>query len=253
MQVDEFLELARKRRSIRRFKPTPIPDEYVEKIIEAARWAMSGANAQPWEFIVVKDKAVKHKIVDLYAESQQRTWDIEKTRIKELRHLAFVDGPPTDSSGFEDAPVFIVVCGDPRTVQATVLITHFLPNEGGQAAHFLKNMANATMMLHLAAAALGLGSRWVSINCTMETPLKALLGVPEELTIPTVVPVGYPAYEPAPSYRRALKEIVHFERYDQSRFRTGEDIFQFLLELRRRTKPAYTMGRTQESGIEGTC
>jgi len=241
MQIDEFLELARKRRSIRRFKPDPIPDEYVGKMIEAAHWAMSGANAQPWEFIVVKDNETKYKIANLYLEGEKRTWDFEKTRIKELRHLAHTDGPPTNLPGFKDAPVFIIVCGDPRTVQATVLITHFLPNEGGPGAHFLKNMANATMMLHLAAAALGLGSQWVSINRTVETPLKALLGVPEELTIPTIVPVGYPAYEPAPPYRRELKEIIHFERYDLARFRSGDDIYEFLLNLRQRTKPAYSI------------
>ena len=45
MEIDELLELVRKRRSIRQFKPDPIPDEHVEKIIETARWAMSGANA----------------------------------------------------------------------------------------------------------------------------------------------------------------------------------------------------------------
>jgi len=47
MQIDEFLELVKKRRSIRRFKPDPIPEECVMKILEAGRWAMSGANAQP--------------------------------------------------------------------------------------------------------------------------------------------------------------------------------------------------------------
>ena len=61
MQIDQFLELARKRRTIRRFKPDPVPDEYIAKMIEAASWAASGGNAQPWEFIVIKDKETKHK------------------------------------------------------------------------------------------------------------------------------------------------------------------------------------------------
>ncbi|MFC1945211.1 nitroreductase family protein [Chloroflexota bacterium] len=94
MQIDEFLELVRERKSIRRFKTDPIPDEYVEKLIEAARWAMSGGNGQPWEFIVVKDNETKKKIVDLYTEQRQHTWDIERTRIKELMHPAHAPGPP---------------------------------------------------------------------------------------------------------------------------------------------------------------
>ena len=71
MQIDEFLDLARKRRSIRKFKPAPVPDEYIEKIIEAGRWAMSGANGQPWEFIVVKDKETIKKIVEVYHDGQK--------------------------------------------------------------------------------------------------------------------------------------------------------------------------------------
>ena len=53
MNIKDFLELAKKRRSIRHFKPDPVTEEFIEQILEAARWAMSGANGQPWEFIVV--------------------------------------------------------------------------------------------------------------------------------------------------------------------------------------------------------
>ena len=56
MDYESFLELVQKRRSIRRFKSDQIPDEYVDKIIEAGRWAPSGFNLQPWEFVVVKEQ-----------------------------------------------------------------------------------------------------------------------------------------------------------------------------------------------------
>ena len=59
MDYESLLELLNTRRSIRRFKPEPIPDEYVDKIIEAARLAPSAFNAQPWEFVVVKKKELK--------------------------------------------------------------------------------------------------------------------------------------------------------------------------------------------------
>ncbi len=238
MQSNDFFEVVRRRRSIRKFRPDPIPDEYIEKILEAGRWACSGANAQPWEFIVVKDKETKDKIVEFYAIHRKQVWDIEKTRIKELRHNAYTDAPH-GAPNFNEAPVLIVLCGDPRTAQASVLITHFLPNEGGPMAHLLKNMGNVTQIMLLAATALGLGSRWVSVNVTTEARLKVLLDVPEELTIPTIVPIGYPAYEPVPPYRRDLKEIIHFEKYDQSKYRSGDDIYNFLLTLRQRTKAAY--------------
>lgn len=239
MQYEEFLELVKQRRSIRKFKLNPIPDSYVEKMIEVARWAQSGGNGQPWEFIVVKDRDMKNEIVALIVEQNKYTWDIEKTRVKELRHPSFRGGHAKSIESFQDAPVFIVVCGDPRAVQATVLITHFLPNEGGPFAHFLKNMANATQLLNLAAASLGLGAMWVSVNRTIEPRLKDLLDVPVELAIHTIVPVGYPAYTPAPPYRRELKEIIHCESYDRSKYRSGDDIYNFILRLRQRTLSAY--------------
>ena len=244
MQIDEFLELARKRRTIRRFKPDPIPDELVEKVLDAARWAQSGGNAQSWEFIVVKDKETKKKIVDLVVDKNKYLWDIEKTRIPELRHPAFrssiegnTEGRPVVSFG--DAPVFIVVCTDPRTVQATVLGAQFMPQEGAPYGHVLKNTANATQILHLAIAACGLGSQWVTLSSTIEPRMKELLDVPPEIAVHTVVPMGYPAYQPAPGYRRELKDIVHYEKYDPAKYRSGDDIFKFLLELRRRTIPSY--------------
>ncbi|MFC1945212.1 nitroreductase family protein [Chloroflexota bacterium] len=152
--------------------------------------------------------------------------------------------PPQGPIGFKDAPVYIVICADPRPVQATVLVTHFLHNEGGPGAHFLKNMANATQILCLAAAALGLGAQWVSINRVIESRLKALLDMPEEFSIHTIVPVGYPAYEPPPPYRRELNEITHYEKYDKSKYRSNDDIYEWLRNLRQRTKLTSIQQRT---------
>ncbi len=77
MNYDAFLELVKKRRSIRRFKPDSVPDEYIEKIIEAARWAPSGANSQPWEFVVIKDQETKDKIVDLINDTKEQAYRME--------------------------------------------------------------------------------------------------------------------------------------------------------------------------------
>lgn len=237
MQIEALLELLKQRRSIRRFKPDPIPDGYLEKILEAGRWAMSGANAQPWEFIVVRDRQTRNKIAEAWLEPRRESYSIEQTHIEELRHPQFIR-PPTAPT-FTDAPVLIVVLGDRRTLQASVLSTNFLPGEGVPGAAYLKNVANATQYLHLAVAALGLGSQWVSINNMMEHSLKAILAVPAMLDIHTIVAVGYPAYEPKPAYRRELDEIVHFEQYDSRKYRSGEDVVKFVRNLRGKTESAY--------------
>ena len=238
MQIDELLELLRKRRSIRRFRSDPIPDEYVEKILESGRWAMSGANAQPWEFLVVKDKGTINKMADTWLEVGREQYAIEQTRIADLRHQRFsLDA--LETPGFKTAPVLIVVIGDRRTLQGTVLSTHFIPGEGGPGALYYKNIANATQNLHLAAAALGLGSQWVSCNSWWEQSLKTILDIPAVLDIHTIVAIGYAAYETKTQYRRELGEIVHFEKYDRGKLRSGDDVVKFLHDLRRRTKPAY--------------
>ena len=56
---DQLLSLVKERRSVRHFRPDPIPDGYVERMIEIARWAPSGFHSQPWEFVVIRDKTVK--------------------------------------------------------------------------------------------------------------------------------------------------------------------------------------------------
>jgi nitroreductase len=226
MQIDEFLELARTRRSVRRVKPDPFPEEWLNKILEAGRWGMSGGNGQPWEFIVVKNQKTKDEMARTWAELRNESSVIEMTRIEELRHP--LHAHPYELPPWKDAPVLIVVCGDWRTFQATVLSANFLTGEGGVGATYLKNMANAAQLMHLAAASLGLGSQWLSITRPWETLLRPILEVPPVLEIHSIVVVGYPAYEPPIPYRRELKEIVHYEKYDKSKYRTGEDVIKWL-------------------------
>ena len=235
MNIDDFLELAHKRRSIRRFKPDPIPDECIDKILEAARWAMSGANGQPWEFIVVKDQETKDKLADAKMEQQMLSIAMETSRVPDMRQPFYRDIPNvTPQANFNDAPVLIFVCGDPSTAQASVLNRlcdrRWVIDE---------NTANATHMIHLAAAACGLGSQWVTVNSYFEQLIKPLLGVPTIIRILNMIPIGYPAYEPKIPHRRELKEIVHYEKYDMSRYRSHEDVQEFIRKLRELSKPVY--------------
>lgn len=66
MNYDDFLQLVQKQRSIRLYKPDPLPDKYIDDILEAARFTPSGANSQPWEIVVVKDKIIKDQIVEIF-------------------------------------------------------------------------------------------------------------------------------------------------------------------------------------------
>jgi nitroreductase len=229
MPYDAFIELVRNRRSVRNVKPDPIPDEYVTKILEAGRWAMSGGNGQPWEFIVVKDQERKNEIAAAWNKTRDDLMVPERTRVEELRHPQAEPSVHTYAvPPFAHAPVLIVIVGDRRTFQATIWGGIILCGEGAMDATFFKNMGNSAMLMHLAAASLGLGSAWVSITRPHEYLLKSILKVPPVLDIHSMLAVGYPAYETPPGHRRELSEIVHHEEYDQTKFRTAQDIIEWL-------------------------
>jgi len=244
MPIDDFLNLVHTRRSIRRFKPDAVPQDILEKILETGRWAMSGANAQPWEFVVVRDATTRAKLAESWFESHKDMYAIEQTRIPELRLTPLREF--ATSAAFKDAPVLIVVVGDRRTYQATVLGANFLVTEGSADAIYLKNMANATQNLHLAAAAAGLGAMWISITRVWSDAIKRILDIPDMLEVHTMVALGDPAYEPKPASRRQLSDIVHFDKYDTGKYRSAEEIQKFLYGLRKSTETPYKQGYMPE-------
>lgn len=231
MGFEEFEKVVKGRRAIRKFKPDPIPDEYINKILDVARWAPSGANAQPWEFIVVKDPEMIKKIQKLHIEldfKRSRVW--EATRREDLRHWAAVSKDP----GIGGAPVIIVPIGDVRGTFASVVAIHVMYYSRN-----LENMTNVTLLIHLAAQALGLGARWVTLEEPSMGPFRNLLGIPEIYHIYSIVPIGYPAYEPAPGYRRELSDMLHSDRYDKSKYRSDEQIIEYIASLRKATRKGY--------------
>ena len=61
----DIIDVITSRKSIRRYKPDPIPDEMIDKILEAGRWAPTGENYQPWRLIVIRDQETRNRIGDL--------------------------------------------------------------------------------------------------------------------------------------------------------------------------------------------
>lgn len=171
---DKLLKHIRKRRSIRRFTTDPVPVDITDKLIEAARWAPSAGNLQPWYFYVVRDAAAKHCLADA-AFGQ--------------RFLA-------------DAPVCIVVCAEPRRSAR-------IYGRRGEELYCIQDTAAAAQNILLAAADYGLGSCWV--GAFDEDRVRACLGVPGSLRPVAIITVGYPAdgEHPIPS-RRELESIVSY-------------------------------------------
>lgn len=229
MEYESFLKLVQDRRSVRSFKPDPIPDDYVDKIIEAARWAPSGANSQPWEFIVIKDQGTKDRIATLAVEQGEYGRKVELTRKEDLRF----GGPtsPVRDPAYKNAPVFILVCGDPRTKEAYPLLTMLTRGDS----HFASSLASAFLYMTLAATTLGLASQWVSATGSpyVKPLLQELLSIPGKMEIYDMLVLGYPGYEPKPRFVREKAEMVHYGQFDRARYRSDEQIRQYITALRK--------------------
>lgn len=237
--IDGFLELARTRRTVRGYQQKEVPGEYIDKILEAARWAPSGANSQPWEFVVITDPEMRRRIVDLFIKAAETTREIENAARPNATHAI-------GSTGFQHAPVFILVLGDRRVNQSFPVQTQ---HEKGEQ-HFITGLASATLMIHLAATTLGLGAQWVSAAGSpyMSTLIKSWLGIPQHLKVYDMVTIGYPTKQPQPPPRRPLEEIVHRETYSQERERTEADIQRFLMQQTRLGRFGLASAAQQRAG-----
>jgi nitroreductase len=207
MNIDELLTLMRERRSIRAYKPDPVPEEYIEKILEAGRWAPSSANSQPWDFIVIQDRKVKEKVHSVILDA------IEK--IKTLRDFPFLK---TFTAAYVlDAPINIVVCGDPRFIH--VALTHGIDSQIEQFS-FLGSASLAIQNMILATHCLGLGSD--VFTSIFPDKIKKVLGIPDPLRVICILPIGFPAEKPDVRYRRETSEFTHQDLYDLKKMRPDE-------------------------------
>jgi nitroreductase len=172
----EVFEAIKGRRSIRAFQNRDIPPEMVDRLIDAARWAPSAGNIQPWEFIIVREPETRRKLAEAA---------LEQTFI-------------------EEAPVVIVVCADEnRSSQGY--------GTRGKTLYCLQDTAAATQNIHLAAYALGLGTCWV--GAFREDEAKKILNIPSGVRPVAIIPVGYPAEKPQPRNRRPINQIIHYESF----------------------------------------
>jgi nitroreductase len=181
---DALLALLSGRRSIRYYRTDPVPDEMIEQLLQAGRWAPSANNLQPWNFIVVRDAVVRAEIA---------------------RFTFYSSGPRGDQVSQVESPVLIVLCG----VVRDRIYHEFLNGD----------VAMAALQMMLQAKALGLGTCWVGgLN---RTAIAGLLRIPESFEVVCLLTVGFPVEEPPPSPRRPLDEIVYYELY--GRTKQGEE------------------------------
>ena len=207
-RYEALMDVVRNRMTNRAFAPFDVPREHFELILEAARHAPSGANAQPWHYVVVTDAAVKQSIGQCFVDEQQH-------RAK-LR-MGF---PTPNYNGVKTAPGLIVIAADFRFIRAFPVL-----NDGSDLDRLyrqnaerilLQSVAASTMSAHLAAAALGYAVWWITAigQDDIQQEIRPMLGVPDELAIIDVMCFGPPAKPSYKRWKKTLPQIMSWDRFD---------------------------------------
>ena len=194
-------------RAIRAFKPDPVPDELIHKLIESATKAPSGSNWQDWKFLVLRDRSLKRRIGEFYRRAREDMRSRRASRIQTTRPR-----PTTSAADLADhlheVPVLILVCvvhsGSPTRMERGASIYPAVQN------------------LLLAARGLGLGSVITTIHKQYEEEIKALLGIPENVETAALLPVGYPAAGTryGPTRRNPVEDVTFLDTWgSQAKFR----------------------------------
>jgi len=224
---EKFRDLLQARRSMRGFHPgQTIDDDTIKLLVDTVRYAPSAGNSQPWDFIVVRDPEMKKKIADVYVRQLASKQRIEQLRERGLWFSG--ENPlPEPKAPFVDAGAYIVITGDPRTQDAFWYRVKL--DKGHQ--HMVSSLANVVFSLHLTAAALGLGSHYVSDTASpeMSAHIKSFLNIPDPLWPYETIPVGYADFAPSNRYVREVEDIIHWDSYDMSRYRSDREVVDHII------------------------
>ena len=183
----------RNRRSIRAFKDKYVKEEPIMVIIDAARWAPSANNSQPWEFLIITEPAEREWLSKLYVEAYKRVSRAELEKKEKIDKMLGVFGDQ-----IRKPPYVIVVCGDRNRSRS-----------------YIVDCAAAIQNMLLMAHGLGLGGSWIDLSTTSlgdhfdKSMIKSRYGIPEEVEIVAILPIGFLEMMPRSPDRRAMKEVIH--------------------------------------------
>ncbi len=179
----DLIQIIRERRSVRKYEEKDVPENILNQILEAVRWAPSWTNCQPWEVIVVKDQAVKEKLQ--------------------------ASLPPKGNPAIKaivQAPVLLVLIGKTEISgcykgKATTKLGDW----------FMFDLGIAAQNICLTAHDLGLGT--VIVGLFDHNMAKEAVSVPEGYELVAMISRGYPAKKPSAPPRKAISEFIHYESF----------------------------------------
>ena len=201
----EFLDVLHTTPTCRYYRPDPVPDDVLRRVLDGARWAPTGGNRQGVRFLVVRDAARRRRLKELYlplweqyAERSRAVSDVPRPRmLANADHMA---------RHLDEIPALIVVCARLADLLATDRHLDRLTIVGGASVY------PAVQNVLLAARAEGLGTALTTLLCAVEPQVKELFGIPEGIATAALVALGWPERPfPQKLSRRPLEEICFAE------------------------------------------
>lgn len=228
-RYDALMEVVRNRLTNRAFDAQyEVPREHYELILEAARHGPSGANAQPWHYIVITQPEMKQRLANTFLVEQNK------------RAKMGMKFPTPNYRGMATAPGLILVAADFRFIKAFPVL-----NDDSELDRLykvnaerilLQSVAASVMSAHLAAAALGYAVWWVTAigQEEIQKEYKPLIGVPDELSIIDIMCFGPPKKPSYKRWKRELHEISNYDTFNMENFWTDEMIDEWIKTKRHR-------------------
>lgn len=179
-------------RAVRRLRTDPIPDDVLERVLQAACWAPTGGNMQPWKVLVVTDPALKLGLQDIYRPQWQRYMVGFKKRLEGLpedfieSQLRVAKAGDYLADQLHEAPAILVFCANPAAMAITDAKLDRISMVGGGSVY------PAVQNAMLACVAEGLGCTLTTLHCLREAEVKELLEIPDSWATVGLVPIGYP-------------------------------------------------------------
>jgi nitroreductase len=203
-------------RAIRYLKPDPVPDELIERVLDAAIRAPSGSNRQSWHFVVVKDPAIKQALQGYYKQAfdayatmmadvppRPGVSDATQTRVvKSATHLA---------EHLHEAPVLIVPC----LVFERGRVAGEGPMQDMARKSLYSSIYPAVQNIILACRALGLATCLTTLHLMFEEPIAKLLDLPDDAETMALLPIGWPDANFGPVKRVPVAEVSSRDRFGQ--------------------------------------
>jgi nitroreductase len=210
-------------RSLRRLKPDPVPDAVITRILDAAIRAPSAGNAQHWAFVVVRDAEQRRKLGAIYRKASDIASAIYRARgrpahMSEEQYQRFLASGAYLWEHMGEAPVLLVPCLRERTPPPRETLPQWVQARYDEELAYERRIRGASIYpavqnLILACRAFGLGTLITTNHIRCEDEVKAVLGLPDDVSAYALMPIGYPQGKFGPLARRPAAEVTYADRW----------------------------------------